>query len=133
MVRERRICEQPAAPFGAAKGTIKYLPTGEQFGFINACQPEPRESVWTLRERRPAPPRQRRLHGALARGLSRAPLYQHIEPPTLLTVPAAKAACAANASCLGFTFSPPQGTVPSAAVSHQPPPPPRIRLCRRCL
>ena len=39
------VCTQPAAPFGSAKGTIKYLPTGEEFGFINGCAPEPRESV----------------------------------------------------------------------------------------
>lgn len=39
------ICKQPPAPFGAAKGDILYKPTGEQFGFINACSPEPRESV----------------------------------------------------------------------------------------
>jgi hypothetical protein len=46
------LCESPAAPFGAAKGNIKYLPTGEQFGFINACEPEPRESI--LAGRNPA-------------------------------------------------------------------------------
>merc|ERR1712232_1432323 len=45
------LCEQPAAPFGSGKGTIKYLPTGEEFGFINACSPEPRESV--LADRNP--------------------------------------------------------------------------------
>merc|ERR1711871_1806249 len=39
------LCSQPAAPFGTALGTIKYAPTGEEFGFINACVPEPRESV----------------------------------------------------------------------------------------
>jgi hypothetical protein len=39
------MCAQPAAPFGSATGTIKYLPTGEEFGFTNFCQPEPRESV----------------------------------------------------------------------------------------
>jgi hypothetical protein len=39
------LCSQPAAPFGSATGTIKYLPTGEEFGFTNFCQPEPRESV----------------------------------------------------------------------------------------
>ena len=43
------LCEQPAPPFGSAKGTIKYLPTGEEFGFINACQPEPRESILASR------------------------------------------------------------------------------------
>jgi hypothetical protein len=43
------LCEEPAAPFGSAKGTIKYKPTGEQFGFINACAPEPRESVLASR------------------------------------------------------------------------------------
>ena len=36
------LCEHPAPPFGSAKGTIRYLPTGEEFGFINACSPEPR-------------------------------------------------------------------------------------------
>lgn len=45
------LCEEPAAPFGAAKGTIKYLPTGEEFGFVNYCEPEPRESV--LQQRNP--------------------------------------------------------------------------------
>merc|ERR1711871_1201793 len=45
------LCEQPAAPFGQAKGDIRYKPTGEKFGFINACQPEPRESV--LADRNP--------------------------------------------------------------------------------
>ena len=39
------LCEQPAAPFGSAKGTIEYLPTGEQFGFTSYCMPEPRESI----------------------------------------------------------------------------------------
>jgi hypothetical protein len=39
------LCAQPAAPFGSAVGTIKYSPTGEEFGFTNFCQPEPRESV----------------------------------------------------------------------------------------
>ena len=39
------LCSMPAAPFGSAAGTIKYLPTGEQFGFTNYCMPEPRESV----------------------------------------------------------------------------------------
>lgn len=39
------LCSYPAAPFGSAVGTIKYLPTGEEFGFTNYCQPEPRESV----------------------------------------------------------------------------------------
>jgi hypothetical protein len=39
------MCEQPAAPFGSAKGNIKYLPTGEEYGFVNYCEPEPRESV----------------------------------------------------------------------------------------
>lgn len=29
------LCSQPAAPFGSASGTIKYLPTGEEFGFTN--------------------------------------------------------------------------------------------------
>lgn len=43
------LCEQPAAPFGSAKGTIKYLPTGEEFGFVNYCEPEPRESVLAQR------------------------------------------------------------------------------------
>lgn len=45
------LCEQPASPFGSAKGIIKYLPTGEQFGFINGCQHEPRESI--LHDRNP--------------------------------------------------------------------------------
>jgi hypothetical protein len=45
------MCEQPAAAFGHAKGNIKYKPTGEQFGFINGCSPEPRESV--LADRNP--------------------------------------------------------------------------------
>ena len=39
------LCSQPAAPFGSAVGTIEYLPTGEKFGFVNHCQPEPRESI----------------------------------------------------------------------------------------
>jgi hypothetical protein len=39
------MCSQPAAPFGSATGTLKYLPTGEEFGFVNYCLPEPRESV----------------------------------------------------------------------------------------
>ena len=39
------------AAFGHAKGNIKYLPTGEEFGFINGCSPEPRESV--LADRNP--------------------------------------------------------------------------------
>ena len=39
------LCENPAAPFGSATGTIKYLPTGESFGFTNYCKPEPRESI----------------------------------------------------------------------------------------
>merc|ERR1712194_750521 len=39
------LCEQPPAAFGSATGNIKYLPSGEEFGFINACLPEPRESV----------------------------------------------------------------------------------------
>jgi len=39
------LCEHPAPPFGKGGGTIQYLPTGEEFGFINACSPEPRESV----------------------------------------------------------------------------------------
>ena len=39
------LCAMPAAAYGKAAGTIKYLPTGEQFGFTNFCQPEPRESV----------------------------------------------------------------------------------------
>lgn len=39
------LCSEPAAAFGSAKGTIKYLPTGEEFGFVNYCMPEPRESV----------------------------------------------------------------------------------------
>ena len=45
------LCEEPAAAFGHAEGTIRYRPTGEEFGFINACQPEPRESV--LADRNP--------------------------------------------------------------------------------
>ena len=45
------MCKLPAAPFGHASGNIKYLPTGEQFGFINGCSPEPRESV--LADRNP--------------------------------------------------------------------------------
>ncbi len=43
------LCEQPAAPYGAAIGQIKYKPTGEQFGFINGCSPEPRESILASR------------------------------------------------------------------------------------
>ena len=43
------LCAQPAAAFGHATGTIKYLPTGEEFGFVNYCQPEPRESVLAQR------------------------------------------------------------------------------------
>ena len=43
------LCSLPAAPFGTATGTIKYLPTGESFGFTNYCQPEPRESVLAQR------------------------------------------------------------------------------------
>ena len=43
------LCAQPAAPFGSATGTIKYLPTGEEFGFVNYCMPEPRESVLAQR------------------------------------------------------------------------------------
>ena len=43
------LCEQPAAPYGAATGQIKYKPTGEQFGFINGCSPEPRESILASR------------------------------------------------------------------------------------
>jgi hypothetical protein len=43
------VCRQPASPFGSAQGVIKYLPTGEQFGFINYCEPEPRESVLVQR------------------------------------------------------------------------------------
>jgi hypothetical protein len=39
------LCEQPAAPYGAAKGQISYTPTNERFGFINGCSPEPRESI----------------------------------------------------------------------------------------
>ena len=39
------LCSHPAAPFGSAVGTIKYLPTGEEFGFVNYCRPEPRESI----------------------------------------------------------------------------------------
>merc|ERR1711871_382976 len=39
------LCEKPAAPYGQAQGRIKYKPTGEEFGFVNYCQPEPRESV----------------------------------------------------------------------------------------
>jgi len=39
------LCEHPAALFGSAKGNIKYIPTGEEFGFINGCTPEPRESI----------------------------------------------------------------------------------------
>jgi hypothetical protein len=39
------LCEHPAAPFGSAQGRIKYRPTGEEFGFTNYCEPEPRESV----------------------------------------------------------------------------------------
>ena len=39
------VCEQPAAPFGSAKGNLKYLPTGEEYGFVNYCDPMPRESV----------------------------------------------------------------------------------------
>ena len=43
------LCKHPAAPFGAATGTIKYLPTGEEFGFVNYCEPEPEESVLVQR------------------------------------------------------------------------------------
>ena len=43
------LCAMPAAAYGKAAGTIKYLPTGEQFGFTNFCQPEPRESVLAQR------------------------------------------------------------------------------------
>lgn len=43
------LCEQPAAPFGHVQGTIHYFPTCEEFGFINACAPEPRESVLHIR------------------------------------------------------------------------------------
>eukprot|EP01043_Picozoa_sp_COSAG02_P005347 COSAG02_NODE_144_length_34086_cov_65.390944_22_plen_376_part_00 len=43
------LCAQPAAPYGHATGTIKYLPTGEEFGFVNYCMPEPRESVLAQR------------------------------------------------------------------------------------
>jgi hypothetical protein len=39
------VCEQPAAPFGSAEGNLKYLPTGEEYGFVNYCDPMPRESV----------------------------------------------------------------------------------------
>lgn len=39
------LCEVPPAPFGGATGSIKYVPTGEEFGFINGCSPEPRESI----------------------------------------------------------------------------------------
>ena len=46
------LCEQPAAAFGSAQGTIKYLPTGEQFGFSNDCEPEPIESI--LAQRNPS-------------------------------------------------------------------------------
>jgi hypothetical protein len=45
------LCRSPAAAFGKSKGKIKYIPTGEEFGFIDACQPEPRESV--LHDRNP--------------------------------------------------------------------------------
>merc|ERR1711871_180060 len=40
---------EPAAPFGACNGIIRYEPTGEQFGFLNDCQPEPRESILASR------------------------------------------------------------------------------------
>ena len=43
------LCDKPAAAYGHATGTIKYLPTGEEFGFINYCMPEPRESVLAQR------------------------------------------------------------------------------------
>jgi hypothetical protein len=43
------MCSHPAAPFGHAQGTIKYAPTGEEFGFVNYCDPEPRESVLAQR------------------------------------------------------------------------------------
>jgi hypothetical protein len=43
------VCEVPAAPFGSAVGNIKYTPTGEQFGFIRGCSPEPRESILASR------------------------------------------------------------------------------------
>ena len=43
------VCSKPAAPFGSAKGSITYLPTGESFGFVNYCAPEPRESVLAQR------------------------------------------------------------------------------------
>ena len=43
------MCEQPAAAFGSAVGNIKYLPTGEEFGFVNYCLPEPRETVLAQR------------------------------------------------------------------------------------
>ena len=46
------MCERPAAPFGQAVGNIKYLPTGEEFGFVNGCRPEPAESV-LVRQLRP--------------------------------------------------------------------------------
>jgi len=39
------ICKQDAAAFGSAIGRIKYLPTGEEFGFMNLCEPEPEETV----------------------------------------------------------------------------------------
>jgi len=40
------VCAYPAAPFGSAVGTIKYLPTGEEFGFpARDCPAEPRESL----------------------------------------------------------------------------------------
>jgi len=45
------LCEEPAAPFGAAEGTLRYLPTGEESGFVNECEPEPRESI--LEQRNP--------------------------------------------------------------------------------
>lgn len=43
------LCEHPAAPFGSAQGTLKYLPTGEAFGFTNFCEPEPRETILASR------------------------------------------------------------------------------------
>ena len=45
------LCEEPPTPFGAAQGNLRYKPTGEQFGFVSYCEPEPQESV--LFERNP--------------------------------------------------------------------------------
>jgi len=44
------LCEQPR-PFGSAEGTIRYTPTGEEFGFTSYCEPEPMETI--LKQKNP--------------------------------------------------------------------------------